>query len=53
MFPLPAPVVRTLFGEMGQALLLDGARVAPTALEKSGYRFRFSTLEDSLRHQLS
>jgi len=53
LFPLPASVIRTLFGEMGQVLLLEGARVAPTALEKSGYRFRFSTLEDSLRHQLS
>ncbi len=53
LFPLPAPVIRTLFGEMGQVLLLEGARVGPTALEKSGYRFRFATLEDSLRHQLS
>ena len=52
LFPLPAAVIRTLFGEMGQVLLLEGARIAPTALEKSGYRFRFSTLEDSLRHQL-
>jgi uncharacterized protein (TIGR01777 family) len=53
LFPLPAAVIRTLFGEMGQVLLLEGARVAPTALEKSGYRFRFSTLEAALRHQLS
>ncbi len=52
LFPLPAPVIRTLFGEMGQVLLLEGARVVPVALEKSGYRFRFSTLEGSLRHQL-
>jgi len=52
IFPLPAPVIRGIFGEMGQALLLDGARVFPRALERTGYRFAFTDLEASLRHQL-
>lgn len=50
--PLPAPVVRGLFGEMGQALLLDGARVLPRRLEQRGHRFDAPALEDALRRTL-
>src|SRR6185369_3020294 len=39
MFPLPAFAVRTLLGEMGQAFLLDSARVTPVKLEGAGYMF--------------
>lgn len=52
LLPLPAAIVRGLFGEMGQALLLDGVYARPTLLEASGYRFRYPKLEASLRHQL-
>jgi uncharacterized protein (TIGR01777 family) len=52
VLPLPAPVIRGIFGEMGQTLLLDGARVLPHALERTGYRFVFQDLEASLKHQL-
>jgi len=50
--PLPAPVVRLLFGEMGQALLLDSARVLPRRLERAGFRFRHPDLEGALRAAL-
>lgn len=50
--PLPAPLVRLLFGEMGQALLLDGARVLPARLLASGFRFRYPDLEGALRSEL-
>jgi uncharacterized protein (TIGR01777 family) len=50
--PLPSLAVRTLFGEMGKTLLLEGARVFPRKLQEAGFAFQFSTLEDSLRHQL-
>ena len=40
------------FGEMGQALLLDGARVLPAKLHASGFRFRYPDLESALRHEL-
>lgn len=52
LFPLPAPAIRLLFGEMGQALLLEGARVLPTKLEASGFRFQHPRLEDALRLEL-
>ena len=53
LMPLPGFMVRLLFGEMGQALLLDGARVLPSRLEASGFRFRYPRLEEALRAELS
>ena len=50
--PLPAPVVRLLFGELGQRALLEGALVRPLALEQHGYRFTHASLEDALRLEL-
>ncbi|MEZ4265294.1 MAG: TIGR01777 family oxidoreductase [Myxococcota bacterium] len=50
--PLPAAVVRGLFGEMGQSLLLDGARVLPRRLEQRGHRFAHPELEGALRDAL-
>lgn len=47
-FPLPAPAVRLLLGEMGEALLLVSQRVHPGALEASGFRFGFPTLGHAL-----
>ncbi len=52
-FPLPAFVVRTVFGEMGEALLLGSALVRPTRLEAAGYAFRHSELGEALRATLS
>src|SRR5215472_175539 len=43
-FPLPAFVVHTLFGEMGDALLLASARVQPVKLQAAGYRFTHPAL---------
>lgn len=51
--PLPAFAVRLLFGEMGDALLLASARVQPSRLAGSGYKFLHPELEGSLRHILS
>jgi uncharacterized protein (TIGR01777 family) len=50
--PVPAAVVRTLFGEMGEEMLLAGARVVPGALVASGYRFLHPELEGALRAEL-
>ncbi len=52
-FPLPAFVVRTVFGEMGEALLLSSARVKPARLEAAGYAFRHPELDEALRFTLS
>lgn len=52
-FPLPAFVVRTVFGEMGEALLLSSARVRPASLEAAGYAFRHPELDEALRFTLT
>ena len=41
-----------LGGELVDSLLLGGQRVLPTALQRSGYEFRFGTLESALREVL-
>jgi uncharacterized protein (TIGR01777 family) len=50
--PLPAGIVRLLFGSMGDELLLGGSWVNPAALTASGYPFLFSDLESALRFEL-
>lgn len=50
--PVPSLAVKAMLGEMGEELLLKGQRVVPKRTLESGYRFRFDSLEDSLRHQL-
>jgi uncharacterized protein (TIGR01777 family) len=52
ILPVPAFVLRTLFGEMADALLLASQRVEPAVLASSGYRFRQPRLEPALRHLL-
>lgn len=47
ILPLPAFVVKLLFGEMGETLLLGGARVMPDKLLKSGYVFKFPDLSST------
>ena len=49
---MPAAMVRALFGEMGECLLLRGQRVLPSRLIKSGYAFQYPELESALRHEL-
>ena len=49
IFPLPAFVVKLVFGQMGQELLLEGQRVDSAKLAASGYTFRYPELESALR----
>ena len=44
MLPLPAFACATLLGEMGQALLLDSARVVPEKLQAAHYPFAYPEL---------
>src|SRR5437667_3883733 len=48
LFPAPAFALRLALGEMADALLLSGQRVAPQALEKLGYRFLHADLSSAL-----
>lgn len=50
---VPALALKVLYGEMGQALIINGARVLPTKLEAAGYRFRHPDLPSCLRNQLT
>ena len=52
IFALPAWVVCTLMGEMGDAALLGSARVLPAKLQAAGYQFRHPTLKDALHAAL-
>ena len=48
LFPLPPFAVRLFFGQMGEELMLASARVLPTKLEASGYKFRYPELKPAL-----
>jgi len=52
IFPIPAFAIKLLFGEMGEALLLGGQRVAPERLIAEGYEFSYPQLEQALVHIL-
>ncbi len=52
IFPLPAFVVRGLFGEMGEETMLSSARVTPQKLLDSGYKFKYPKLEQALNNIL-
>jgi uncharacterized protein (TIGR01777 family) len=52
VLPIPAFAIKLLFGEMGEALLLGGQRVAPERLLAGGFEFSFPNLEQALVHIL-
>lgn len=52
LLPVPGFAIRTLLGEMGQALLLEGQRAVPERAQATGYAFLRPDLEDALRVQL-
>lgn len=52
VFPMPAFAARLLFGEMADALLLSSARAMPDKLTTAGYKFKYVSLAEALRHLL-
>lgn len=50
---LPASVIKLLFGEMGECLLLQGQRVVPRRLLEAGFHFQYADIVDALRHEFS
>jgi uncharacterized protein (TIGR01777 family) len=52
LFPIPAPALRLIFGEMADEILLGGADVRPRRLEESGFVFEHPDLEGALRSEL-
>lgn len=50
---VPAPVVKLVFGEMGEELLLSSTNVRPVRLQASGFSFIHPDLESALRAALA
>lgn len=50
IIPLPEFAVNLVFGEMGDALLIDSIRVEPTRLKEAGYEFKFTDLKSALEN---
>lgn len=47
LFPLPAAVVKLLFGSERAVMLLTGPRVKPAETLRYGYHFKYATIEDA------
>lgn len=52
VLPVPAFAIKALFGEMGESLVLEGARVVPEVLRRAGYSFITPDLESALDKEL-
>lgn len=53
LLPMPAPIVRLLFGQMGHELLLQGQCVIPKKLEDRGFQFKYTDLHSALNDLLT
>ena len=51
--PLPGLAVKTLFGEMGEEVLLEGQRALPARLLEAGFAFSYADLDRALEHALA
>lgn len=47
LLPMPEPVLRLLFGEMADALLLSSQRVVPAAAQSLGFKFEYPHLQQA------
>lgn len=53
ILPIPAFGIKLLFGEKGETLLLEGARVIPKRLLEAGFEFKFPNLMEALKRALA
>ncbi|MBI3332788.1 MAG: TIGR01777 family protein [Candidatus Omnitrophica bacterium] len=53
IFPVPAFMVRLMFGELADEALLASARVEPSRLLAAGFSFQYPELEGALRYLLT
>ena len=52
VFPVPKLAIATLFGEMGETVLLESQRLLPARLLDAGFAFTHSDLDEALEHTL-
>ncbi len=50
VLPVPAMMIKLIFGQMGKELLLGSSRVFPKKLLDAGYIFRHNQLQDALAY---
>jgi uncharacterized protein (TIGR01777 family) len=50
--PMPAAIVKLLFGQMGDELMIQGQSVIPQKLQQQGFRFNYSDLHSALEQIL-
>ncbi|MCB1116891.1 MAG: TIGR01777 family oxidoreductase, partial [Chlamydiia bacterium] len=48
--PIPEALIRLLMGQKGEELLLTSARVCPTLLQKTHYRFQYPSIDKCFKH---
>jgi uncharacterized protein (TIGR01777 family) len=53
IIPTPAIAIRTLYGEMGESVLLEGQRVLPARLMDAGFDFAAPTIDVALARALA
>jgi uncharacterized protein (TIGR01777 family) len=51
--PLPEFAVNLVFGEMGDALLIDSTKVLPKRLLDAGFEFKYPDLNDAIKHAVN
>ena len=49
-FTVPSFLIKMVFGEMGDKLLLNGSAVYPKKLLDNGYEFKFKSIESALKN---
>jgi NAD dependent epimerase/dehydratase family enzyme len=50
---MPALMVKILFGQMGEELLLQGRQVIPRKVQDSGFNFQYPLLQQALSNLLA
>ena len=50
IFSVPSFVIKILFGEMGETLLLKGQRVLPKQLQQAGFIFKYPKIDEALEN---
>ena len=50
--PMPAAIVKLLFGQMGDELMIQGQSVIPQKLQQQGFKFNYSDLHSALEQLL-
>ncbi len=48
-FPVPAFIMKLIFGELAEVALLSGQRVIPKRLQEAGYQFKFPDADAALK----